>query len=65
MKMMHVTAESVYETTITAALGAQRRACGLHRHRLCSLAYVGSDAAGDVPMTVPVKGSRIQFECRR
>ena len=32
----------------------------LHRRRLCSRASVGSGAAGDVPRTVPVEGSRIQ-----
>ena len=32
----------------------------LHRRRLCSRASVGSGAAGDVPRTIPVEGSRIR-----
>ena len=38
--MVHVTVETVYETTTTAALGAQRRARGLRRRRLCNTLYV-------------------------
>ena len=60
LQKAHVTVETVDETTITAALGAQRRACGLHRRRLCSHASVGSGAAGDVPGTILVKGGHIQ-----
>jgi len=61
--MVHVTVETVYETTTTAALGAQRRARGLRRRRLCNTLYVGSGAAREALTTLMVAGDRTQRGC--